>query len=157
MAIKSLGLETSALRMYVFFATVRTMPCLVLQQRSANFLSTTCILNRCGIGCVAVTRNGIDVAREGYLIWIAMMKACRAKGPVATTMLHKCCGNTQLALTLIAEGMNHKDKAVTAQAETLLREALLVRSGVYGGNACVKCCELSRLKPAASWLDLVLT
>ena len=106
------------------------MPCRVLHRGLLVLCRLTCILNWLRIGCVAVTTYGSDVAKECYLTWLALMKACRAKGPVATSMLHECCGNTQVALTLIAESMNHKDKAVTAEAEILLREALLVRSGI---------------------------
>lgn len=55
------------------------------------------------------------------------MKASRMRGPAGELALSVCGNNTRMALHVLVEGMETKDKAVTPEAELLLREALLVR------------------------------
>ena len=66
-------------------------------------------------------------AWECYQAWLSMMKACRLRGPAGKMPLAVCGNNARMAINVIVQGMNCKDEAVTAEAELLLREALLVK------------------------------
>lgn len=68
-----------------------------------------------------------------------MMKACRLRGPAGELALAICGNIARMAINVIVEGMNCRDKAVTAEAELLLREALLVKlmcSCLYNAAHC---------------------
>ena len=49
------------------------------------------------------------------------------RGPAGEPYLAVCGDNARMALSVIVQGMDCNDKAVTAEAELLLREALLVK------------------------------
>ena len=81
-------------------------------------------------------------AWECYQAWISMMKACRLRGPAGELALAICGNNARMAINVIVEGMNCKDKAVTAEAELLLREALLVKPSCSSLLLAVYSCRL---------------
>ena len=83
-------------------------------------------------------RNNFAIL-ECYQAWLSMMKACRLRGPAGETYLAACGDNAQKALYLIVEEMDFRDKAVTAEAELLLREALLVKPMCSCSLSAVHC------------------
>lgn len=63
---------------------------------------------------------------ESRQLWLAMMKACRVRGPAGEPGLKMCARNLAITLTSIADGKTQQQKC--GEAEVLYREALLVSS-----------------------------
>jgi len=63
---------------------------------------------------------------ESRQLWIAMMKACRVRGPAGEPGLYMCARNLAVTLRCIADGKIRQQKH--REAEALYREALLVSS-----------------------------
>ncbi len=61
---------------------------------------------------------------ESRQLWLAMMKACRVRGPAGAPGLYMCARSLAITLSSIADGKNEQQKC--EEAEVLYREALLV-------------------------------
>ncbi len=61
---------------------------------------------------------------ESRQLWLAMMKACRVRGPAGEPGLYMCARSLAITLSSIAEGKFQQSKC--GEAEILCREALLV-------------------------------
>ena len=73
--------------------------------------------------CHACCRE-FSALEESRQLWLAMMKACRVRGPAGEPGLHMTARRLAITLSSIAEGKTRQQKC--EEAEVLFREALLV-------------------------------
>ena len=117
---------------------VNTDPCVTLEYAGLGCMSISAFASLHVLHAILFFCRDNFAAQECYQAWLSMMKACRMRGPAGETSLAICGNNTRMALHLIVEGMKTKDKAVTAEAELLLREALLVGPAAHvWASACI--------------------
>ena len=67
------------------------------------------------------------MVKESYQLWVALINACRVRGPNGKRSLAICGTNAHMSLSIYADSMKACDKAPVAEVESKMREALLVR------------------------------
>lgn len=75
------------------------------------------------MGGVAKQFGEFSALEESRQLWLAMMKACRVRGPAGEPGLHMTARRLAITLSSIAEGKTRQQKC--EEAEVLFREALL--------------------------------